>query len=128
MKKLIISIVMTILCVVFVSAQSEQAYINFENKSGYTMTLKIMYASGGLYSTISLPPHSSRMVYFSKTNSFHLKIKAVKGMSTSYHDGGGFSVTCSSREYTSGTMTFMMSEYGTGLGPTISAKEFESNY
>ncbi len=41
MKKLIISIVMTILCVVFVSAQSEQAYINFENQSGDAMSINI---------------------------------------------------------------------------------------
>jgi hypothetical protein len=30
-------------------------------------------------------------------------------------------------EWTEGTMEFMLSTYGNGLGPTISAKEFESN-
>lgn len=104
------------------------ASITFSNKSDYTMTLKIIYASGGLYSTIVLNPHSSRLVTFGSSNTFKLKIKAVHRNTTSYHDGGYFPVTCTEYEWTKGEMSFELSTYGSGLGPTISAKEFESNY
>lgn len=110
------------------SQSKENASITFKNKSDYAMTLKIMKIHGGLYSTISLPAHSIRTVMFSSTSSYKLKIKAVHNGSTSYHDGGKFSVTCNEYEWTEGTMEFMLSTYGSGLGPTISAKEFESNY
>ena len=91
------------------------------------MTLKVMKLYGGLYTTVTLSPHSSRTVTFSNTSSYKLKIKAVHNGRPSYHDGGKFSVTCNEYEWTEGTMEFMLSTYGSGLGPTISAKEFESN-
>ena len=47
---------------------------------------------------------------------------------TSYHDGGKFSVTCTKTEWTEGEMSFQLSSYGNGLGPSISAKQFESDY
>ncbi len=103
------------------------ASITFQNQSAYTMTLKIMNYWGGLYRTVVLSPYSNSTVYFNSSNSYKLKIKAVKNGSASYHDGGTFSVTCTSYEYTEGTMTFSLSSYGEGLGPRISAKEFESN-
>ena len=56
-----------------------------------------------------------------------MKIKAVHNGIQSYHDGGNFSVTCNEYEWTEGTMEFMLSVYGNGLGPRISAREFESN-
>ncbi len=107
--------------------QRTSATITFKNKSNYTMTLKIMYLRGGLYSTVTLSPHSSRVVSFSSSNTFKLKIRAVHNGSPSYHDGGNFSVTCTSTEWTEGEMSFSLSTYGNGLGPSISAKEFESN-
>lgn len=110
------------------SASQNKASITFQNRSDYTMTLKIMKYYGGLYSTIVLSPHSSRVVYFDSTSSYKLKIKAVHDGTTSYHDGGSFSVTCNSYEWTEGTISFSLSTYGSGLGPRISAKEFESNY
>ncbi|MBO5811105.1 MAG: hypothetical protein J6R32_09825 [Bacteroidales bacterium] len=103
------------------------ASITFQNKSEYTMTLKIMNYWGGLYRTVVLSPYSSSTVYFNSSSSYKLKIKAVKNGSASYHDGGTFSVTCTDYEWTEGTMTFSLSSYGDGLGPRISAKEFESN-
>lgn len=103
------------------------ASIVFQNQSAYTMTLKIMNYWGGLYRTVVLNPYSSRTVYFNSSSSYKLKIKAVKNGSASYHDGGTFSVTCTDYEWTEGTMTFSLSSYGDGLGPRISAKEFESN-
>ena len=57
-------------------SSSHSASITFRNKSDYTMTLKIIYSSGGLYSTVVLSPHSGKVVNFSKSNTFKLKIKA----------------------------------------------------
>lgn len=110
-----------------VSQSQQKASITFKNKSDYTMTLKVMKLYGGLYTTVTLSPHSSRTVTFSNTSSYKLKIKAVHNGRPSYHDGGKFSVTCNEYEWTEGAMEFMLSTYGSGLGPTISAKEFESN-
>lgn len=111
------------------SNSSENASMTFSNQSDYTMVLKVIYARGGLYSTVTVYPHSNSTMYFSKSNTFRLKIKAISGMGrVSYHNGGSFSVTCNSYEYSSDVMTFKMSTYGTGLGPSISSKDFESNY
>lgn len=79
------------------------------------------------YKTISLSPHAFDNVTFAETSSYKVKIKVVKSRSISYHDSGNFSVTCDSKGYTQGTMYFSMSQYGSGLGPEISAEEFESN-
>lgn len=109
------------------SVQKNTASITFKNSSDYTMTLRIVYSLGGLYTIVSLPAHSSRTVSFSKSGTFKLKIKATKYGQSSYHDGGKFSVTCNDTEWTEGEMTFQMSSYGSGLGPSISAKEFEND-
>lgn len=143
MRKYLATLIILIVSSVTVSAQTwmspsssssvktqtqQRASITFKNKSDYTMTLKIMNYNGGLYSTVSLSPGSCRTVTFSSTNNYKLKIKAVHNGRPSYHDGGSFSVTCNEYEWTEGTMEFMISTYGSGLGPSISAKEFESNY
>lgn len=109
------------------SVQKNTASITFKNSSAYTMTLRIVYSLGGLYTIVSLPAHSSRTVSFSKSGTFKLKIKATRYEQSSYHDGGKFSVTCNDTEWTEGEMTFQMSSYGSGLGPSISAKEFEND-
>ena len=111
-----------------VNATQNLAKIRFNNRSDHYMTIKIIYSYGGLYTTITLPPNEARNVTFGKSGSFKMKIKATHNGMTSYHDGGDFSVTCTKYEWTEGEMTFTMSSYGTGLGPSISAKEFESNY
>lgn len=111
-----------------VNATQNLAKIRFNNRSDHYMTIKIIYSYGGLYTTITLPPNEARNVTFGKSGSFKMKIKATHHGVTSYHDGGDFSVTCNNYEWTEGEMTFTMSSYGTGLGPSISAKEFESNY
>ena len=108
---------------------SQKASITLRNKSEYTMTLRIIYAGGGYYSTTTLRPHSSSIVTFSRSGHFKLKIKAVSSYGqVSYHDGGSFSVTCTSTEWTEGEMSFQLSSYGSGLGPSISEKQFESNF
>lgn len=110
-------------------SSSQNASITFRNQSDYTMTIRVLYAGGGYYSTVSLRPHSSQKLSFSKSGSFKLKIKAASSYGqVSYHDGGKFSVTCTSSEWTEGEMSFQLSSYGSGLGPSISAKQFESNY
>ena len=85
-------------------------------------------AGRGRRASGSLPAHSSRTVNFNKSGTFKLKIKATSSYGqSSYHDGGKFSVTSTETEWTEGEMVFKMSTYGSGLGPSISAKEFESN-
>lgn len=143
MKRFILALTIVLVSVISVDAQynyggmygnssytsSQNASITFRNQSDYTMTLRIVYATGGYYSTVSLRPHSSSKVSFSKSGSFKLKIKATSYYGqTSYHDGGKFSVTCTSSEWTEGEMSFQLSSYGSGLGPSISAKQFESDY
>lgn len=91
------------------------------------MTLKIIKLYGGLYSTVILSPQSSRVVSFNNTSTYKLKIKAVHHGQPSFYDGGKFSVTCTKEEWTEGTMSFSLSTYGNGLGPKISAEDFESN-
>ena len=110
-----------------VTLANQQASITFRNKSDYTLTLKICHLYGGTYSMIELGPKSSRTVSFGKTATFNLKIKATKYGQSSYHDGGGLSVTCNEYEWTEGEMVFQMSSYGSGLGPSISRAEFESD-
>ena len=143
MKRFILSLIIGFVSIVSVNAQfnygglydntsyttSQNASITFKNQSDYTMTLRIVYAGGGYYSTVTLRPHSSSKVTFSKSGSFKLKIKATSSYGqVSYHDGGKFSVTYTSQEWTEGEMSFRLSSYGSGLGPSISAKQFESNY
>ena len=107
--------------------QSNNASITFRNKSDYTLTLKIIEQYGGLYRAVVLKPKSNQVVYFGSTATYKLKIKASRHGQDSYHKGGNFSVTCNDYEWTEGEMSFQMSTYGSGLGPSISAKEFESN-
>lgn len=145
MKKLFLALLISMASVLSVNAQSifdgffetpsytnnsrHSASITFRNQSDYTMTIRILHAQGGYYSSLVLRPHSSSSVSFSRSGYFKLKIKAASSFGdVSYHDGGKFSVTCTSTEWTEGEMSFKLSSYGSGLGPKISAKEFESNY
>ena len=57
-----------------VSQNQQKASITFKNKSDYTMTLKVMKLYGGLYTTVTLSPHSSSTVTFSNTHYMSLKI------------------------------------------------------
>lgn len=144
MKKLILTLLVLIASVASAEAQfdfsglserstysstRQNASVTFRNQSDYTMTIKILYAAGGRYSSIILKPHSSSSVSFSNSGNFKLKIKAVSSFGdVSYHDGGKLPITCTSTEWTEGEMSFRMSSYGSGLGPKISAKQFESDY
>ena len=107
--------------------KKSSATITFKNRSDYHMTIKIISLYGGLYETVILPAHSSRNVYFDHTATYKTKIKASLRGSVSYHKGGNFSVTCNETEWTEGEISFQLATYGQGLGPKISAKEFENN-
>lgn len=113
----------------YISYQNEKplAMITFKNKSPYHMTIKIIGLYGGLHEMVILPAHSSKNVYFDHTATYKTKIKASLRGNISYHKGGRFSVTCNETEWTEGEMSFQLATYGQGLGPKISAKEFESN-
>lgn len=111
----------------YYSAVTTSATMTFRNDSQYNMTLKIIDIYKGLHSVVSLPAYSSRIVNFTNSATYKLKIKAVNGGRVSYHNAGNFSVTCTKTKISQGQMTFKMSTYGRGLGPSISAKEFESN-
>lgn len=111
----------------YYSAETTSAKMTFRNDSQYNMTLKIIGIYKGLHSVVSLPAYSSRIVSFTNSATYKLKIKAVNGRHVSYHNAGNFSVTCTKTKISQGQMIFKMSTYGSGLGPSISAKEFESN-
>ena len=111
--------------------QKSNATMTFSNQSGYHMTVKILKLQGGLYSTVTLPPYSSETVDFYSSATYKMKIKAMISGRASYHKGGNFSVTSTSERWSQGEITFKLvvtkTGGGSGLGPTISKKEFESN-
>ena len=136
MKKYLTVLIFLFVSTVTISAQKwadaspatgQIASITYRNNSEYTMTLKSIKPYGGHYTIVTLYPHCSRTVQFSSTSNYSMKIKAVRNGKASYHDGGVFSVTCNSYEWTEGVMEFKLSTYGSGLGPTISEREFERN-
>lgn len=61
------------------------ATMTFRNDSQYNMTLKIIDIYKGLHSVVSLPAYSSRIVSFTNSATYKLKIKAVNGRHVSYH-------------------------------------------
>lgn len=136
MKRITLVIIILITSLAASAQNSWGAYMNsedtlakmvFKNKSDYTMTLKIIYQMGGLYRTFTLRPQSEMTLSFSQSDTFKLKIKAVHNDRPSYHDGGEFSVTRTRSEWSEGEISLRLSTYGSGLGPSISQEEFNSN-
>ena len=138
MYKFILTAVISLMAFASTSAQTflsgysqessnHSATMSFVNRSEYTLTVKIMNYYGGCYRTVVLSPHSSQSVSFGSSATYSTKIKAKLRSSVSYHRGGEFSVTCSSQGYSEGEISFYMSTYGNGLGPSISAAEFASD-
>jgi len=104
------------------------ATLEIVNRSAYTLTVKILHASGrGLYTTVSISPNSSTVVYFSSTDRFFTKTKAVKGWETLYRKGSEFSVRCDDYGYSQGRLQFYVSGGNGSAGLNISRSEFESN-
>ncbi len=137
MKK-IISILITLVTLSFSAMANEKesentysqnASITIRNKSDYTLTVKVMRCEGGLYSTVRIGPRGSSTVAFGASGDFYTKTKAEKSFETIYKMGDGFHVTCTSTQYTEGTLEFYVSS--SVYGPSshnISKAEFEKNY
>ena len=84
----------------FATAKAEQASLSVSNSSEYTLTIKIMNCSGGLYRTLYIPPKQTRTAYFPKTGWYYTKTKAEKSLSTIYKkDDDCFQIVCDSRGY-----------------------------
>ncbi len=132
MKKILISLVIVLATVFCVnaqpSAQSAQGKLTISNKSDYTITVKVMYADGGLYTTKYISAHSSSSVSFSRTNRFYTKTKASKGLETLYRKGDVFEIVSDSRGYTEASLEFYVSGGYGASGQSISKAEFEKDY
>lgn len=113
------------------SQQSSNATMTFKNQSNYHMTVKILMLQGGLYEVVDLPARSSETVNFYSSATYKMKIKAMIGKRASYHKGGKFTVTSTPERWSQGEITFKITVTkrggGSGLGPTISKKEFDSD-
>ena len=107
---------------------SANASLTIQNRSSYTLTVKIMRTGGrGLYQIISISPKSSGYVSFSKSDTFYTKTKASKGLETLYKKTGIFSIQCDETGYSQATLEFFVSSGHGGTGQGISKAEFESN-
>lgn len=111
-----------------IAVKAEQASLSVSNSSEYTLTVKIMNCSGGLYRTLYIPPKQTRTAYFSKTGWFYTKTKAEKSLSTLYKkDEECFEIVNDSRGYSQASITYYISEHGGNAGHSISKSEFEKD-
>ena len=107
---------------------SVNASLTIQNRSSYTLTVKIMRTGGrGLYQTLSISPKSSGSVIFSRSDTFYTKTKASKGLETLYKKTSSFSIQCDETGYSQATLEFFVSSGHGGTGQGISKAEFESN-
>ena len=109
-------------------SSSANASLTIQNRSFYTVTIKIMRTGGrGLYQTLSISPKSSGSVTFSRSDTFYTKTKASKGLETLYKKTSPFSIQCDETGYSQATLEFFVSSGHGGTGQGISKAEFESN-
>ena len=109
-------------------SSSANASLTIQNRSFYTLTIKIMRTGGrGLYQTLSISPKSSGSVTFSRSDTFYTKTKASKGLETLYKKTSPFSIQCDETGYSQATLEFFVSSGHGGTGQGISKAEFESN-
>jgi len=107
---------------------SANASLTIQNRSSYTLTVKIMRTGGrGLYQTLHISPKSSGYVSFSRSDTFYTKTKASKGLETLYKKTGLFSIQCDEAGYSQATLEFFVSSGHGGTGQGISKAEFESD-
>lgn len=108
----------------------QSASLTIKNKSGYTMTIKLMNAvTDSHYQTIYISSYSERTVYFSTSGSYYIKMKAEKGIETMYKKDSPFSIQCDDRGYSQATIEYYVSSNGgSNAGRSISKAEFERNY
>jgi hypothetical protein len=113
---------------------SAQARLTIENNSTRNMTVKVMQGYSGkgtLHETVTIGAYSSETVYFSESDYYFTKTKAVlKGKDPVYRKGQPFEVTNNSSGYSVMTLTFSIKEstvpQATG-GKQISKTEFDQN-
>lgn len=130
MKTLFISIILLISTFV----TNAQARLSIENNSMRSMTVKVMKGYSGkgtLHETVTISAYSSETVYFSISDYYFTKTKAVlKGKKPVYQKGQPFEVTNDDSGYSVMTLTFSIKESAipqvTG-GKQISKTEFDQN-
>lgn len=141
MKKIILMVTLTICLALNASGQewytgnqsrstsySTNASLTIQNRSSYTLTVKIMRTGGrGLYQTLVISPHSSGYVSFSRSDTFYTKTKASKSFETLYKKSGAFSIQCNENGYSQAIIEFYVSSGSGSSGHSISKSEFESN-
>lgn len=130
MKQIFLLLTMLLITTISANAQYGQsnATLTINNKSEYTLTVKVMRTYGGLYSSVVISPKSSRTISFSRSGSFYCKTKAEKWSETLYKRSGTFSVQCDDIGYTQTSLDFCVSSSGYGSsGSSISKSEFEKN-
>ena len=145
MKKVFLMIVFMLGCVLSVNGKSwksnvcdrsetcfnttsAKASLTIQNQSSYTMTIKIMKTNGrGLYQIVTIAPHSSSTVYFSRSDTFFTKSKATKGMETICKKTSPFTIQCDETGYSQATLQFFVSSGSGGTGQSISKAEFEKD-
>jgi len=131
----ILKLTFTIIFLSFmVFTANAQARLTIENNSMRSMTVKVMKGNNGkgtLHETVTIGSYSSETVYFSESDYYFTKTKAVlKGKDPVYRKGQPFEVTNNSSGYSVMTLTFSIKEstvpQATG-GKQISKTEFDQN-
>lgn len=84
------------------------------------------------YSSLSIPPHSNIIEYFSQTGYFYLKTKAtMQGKNPVYEKGNSFRIYAGRDGYSVLTITYVMQESNLPdptKGKNISKAEFDKDY
>ena len=129
MKNLIATLTLAIVSLIVpLTASAQNASLTINNRSSYKLTVKVMRATGGLYTTVTIAPQSSRSISFGSSGTFFCKTKAESWSETLYKKSGTFSVQCDNYGYTKGSLDFYVSSSGYGSsGSSISKAEFEKN-
>ena len=92
------------------ASSSANASLTIQNRSSYTLTVKIMRTGGrGLYQILSISPNSSGYVTFYRSDTFYTKTKASKGYETLYKKTSPFSIQCDETGYSQATLEFFVS-------------------
>ncbi|MGM9818113.1 MAG: hypothetical protein ACI30B_03920 [Paludibacteraceae bacterium] len=127
-NKILLACLMLACCTIAISA-NPQAKLTITNSSEYTLTIKIMKLSGGLHSTLYIPPRQTQTAYFSQGGLYYTKTKAEKDFALTLYkkDETPFQIICNSNGYTEATMTYYVSSQGGNAGSSISKSDFEDN-
>lgn len=133
MKNRILTILLLLSFTLVSNISYSQANLTIENNSKRSMTVKVMKGTGtgDLFETVTISPFGKSTVYFSESDYYFTKTKAVlSGKDPIYRKGEPFEVTNDSRGYSVLTLTFSITESSvpraTG-GKQISKSEFDKN-